>query len=182
MKIMHKLYTAVISVIKISLIKLRYFSKVKINLYCSLRGKISIDIRGKGKIFIGKKIIETGPLYLKTVENGRIEIGKNVFFNHNCSITSMESVKIGDDCFFGNNVVIVDHDHLIEKGSVAPDKLISSKVNIGKKCWIGANSVITRGVTIGDNVVIAAGAVVTKDVPNNEVWGGVPAKKIKDMI
>lgn len=52
MKKMHKLYTAVISVIKISLIKLRYFSKVKINLYCSLRGKISIDIRGKGKIFI----------------------------------------------------------------------------------------------------------------------------------
>ena len=47
----------------------------------------------------GKKIIETGPLYLKTVENGRIEIGKNVFFNHNCSMTSMESVKIGDDCF-----------------------------------------------------------------------------------
>ena len=84
--------------------------------------------------------------------------------------------------FFGNNVVIVDHDHLIEKGSVYPDKLISSKVNVGKKCWIGANSVITRGITIGDNVVIAAGEVVTKDVPSNEVWGGVPAKKIKDMI
>ena len=58
MKKMHKLYTAVISVIKISLIKLRYFSKVKINLYWSLRGKISIDIRGKGKIFIWKKLLK----------------------------------------------------------------------------------------------------------------------------
>ncbi|MGM9533872.1 MAG: acyltransferase, partial [Intestinibacter sp.] len=131
--------------------------------------------------YIGKKMIETGPLYLKVIENGKINIGKNVFFNHNCSITSIDSILIDDDCFFGNNVVIVDHDHLIDDGVVHADKLVASKVKIGKKSWIGANCVITRGVTIGDNVVIAAGAVVTRDIPDNEVWGGVPAKKIKNM-
>ncbi len=52
-------------------------------------------------------------------------------------------------------------------------------VTIGNNVWLGGSSVITPGVTIGDNVVVAAGAVVVKDVPNNVVVGGNPAKIIK---
>ena len=52
---------------------------------------------------------------------------------------------------------------------------------IGNDVWIGGNVTILPGVTIGNNVVIAAGAVVTKDVPDNCVIGGVPAKKIRDI-
>ena len=54
-------------------------------------------------------------------------------------------------------------------------------VNIGNDVWIGGNCTILPGVTIGNNVVIAAGAVVTKDVPDNSVVGGVPAKVIKQI-
>ncbi len=52
-------------------------------------------------------------------------------------------------------------------------------IHIGNKVWIGADAVITKGVTIGENSVIAAGAVVTHDVPENDIAGGVPAKIIK---
>lgn len=55
------------------------------------------------------------------------------------------------------------------------------QVNIGNDVWIGGNCTILPGVTIGNNVVIAAGAVVTKDVPDNSVVGGVPAKVIKQI-
>ena len=58
---------------------------------------------------------------------------------------------------------------------------IAKPVTIGNDVWIGANCTILPGVTIGNNVVVAAGAVVTKDVPDNCVAGGVPAKIIKEI-
>ena len=56
---------------------------------------------------------------------------------------------------------------------------IAKPVHIGNDVWIGGNVTILPGVTIGNNVVVAAGAVVTKDVPDNTLVGGVPAKKSK---
>lgn len=51
----------------------------------------------------------------------------------------------------------------------------------GKKVWIGANAVILRGVSIGDGAIVVAGAVVKHDIPAHEIWGGIPAKKIKKL-
>jgi acetyltransferase-like isoleucine patch superfamily enzyme len=59
--------------------------------------------------------------------------------------------------------------------------MVLSSVRIGKNVWIGANATICPGVSIGDGAVIAAGAVVTGDVPKNTVYGGVPAKFIKEI-
>lgn len=52
-------------------------------------------------------------------------------------------------------------------------------IKIGHHCWVGTGAMVLQGVTIGDGAVVAAGAVVTKDIPSNEVWGGVPAKFIR---
>ena len=57
----------------------------------------------------------------------------------------------------------------------------ASPVNIGDDVWIGGKVTITPGVTIGNNVVIASGAVVTKDIPDNTLVAGVPAKVIKEL-
>jgi acetyltransferase-like isoleucine patch superfamily enzyme len=54
-------------------------------------------------------------------------------------------------------------------------------IRIKRNAWIGANATVTQGVTIGENAVVAAGAVVTKDVPDNTVVGGIPAKVIKTV-
>lgn len=58
---------------------------------------------------------------------------------------------------------------------------IAKPVRIGNDVWIGGNVTILPGVTIGNNVVVAAGAVVTKDIPDNTLVVGVPAKKIRDL-
>lgn len=90
----------------------------------------------------------------------------------------MESVTIGNKCNIANNVVIVDHDHMIsEYGVVAGYN--TAAVEIGNNVWIGANVTILKGTHIGNGAVIAAGAVVNCDVPSCEVWGGVPAKRIR---
>ncbi len=59
--------------------------------------------------------------------------------------------------------------------------IMTEPIHIGKNVWIGANATILPGVSIGDGAIIAAGAVVSKDVPENSVVGGVPARKIKSI-
>ena len=59
--------------------------------------------------------------------------------------------------------------------------MIAQPIHIGKNVWIGSNATILAGVSIGNGAVIGAGSVVTKDVPENTVYAGVPAKKIKDI-
>ena len=81
----------------------------------------------------------------------------------------------------GPNTLITTVGHTISPKGRRERKAQGMPVNIGNDVWIGGNCTILPGVTIGNNVVIAAGAVVTKDVPDNSVVGGVPAKVIKQI-
>ncbi|MDN3676672.1 acyltransferase [Flavobacterium paronense] len=93
-----------------------------------------------------------------------------------CYIQGINKVYIGDYTIFAPGVKIISANH-DKKDFKKHDKSIGPIV-IGKKCWLGANSVILPGVHLGDNVIVAAGAVVTKSFPSNVVLGGVPAKII----
>lgn len=117
------------------------------------------------------------PFYTDCGKN--LTIGKNVFFNSGVRIQDQGGVVIDDGVLLGHNVVVATLDH-----NLSPElrgNLIPSPIHIGKNVWVGANATICSGVTIGDGAVIAAGAVVTKNVPANTVYGGVPAKLIKTI-
>jgi acetyltransferase-like isoleucine patch superfamily enzyme len=109
-----------------------------------------------------------------------INIGKNVFFNTGCSFQDRGGISIGDGTMIGMNVTIatLNHGLPLETRNVT----YPSPVIIGKNVWIGSNATILPGVTIGDNSVVAAGAVVTKDVQENTVVAGVPAKELNKII
>ena len=115
------------------------------------------EIYKKGSIKLGELNQNRGNLYL-VADGGHIKIGSHCFFNTGGCVSSTESIVIGDHCKFGNNLVIVDHDHNFKdpKG----EEFISSPVIIGKNCWIGANVTILRGTTMGDGCVIGAGSVI----------------------
>ena len=77
---------------------------------------------------------------LRVCDNAQCIIGKNVFFNNYCSVTSMKKIEIGDDCIFGENVKIYDHNHnykdkeyLIREQGCSADEVV-----IGNNCWIGS--------------------------------------------
>ncbi len=115
-------------------------------------------------------------------DNGRkIHIGNNFTGNYNLTVLDIREVYIGDNVMIGPNTLITTVNHPMTPMGRRKHIGIAKPVTIGNDVWIGGNVTILPGVTIGNNVVVAAGAVVTKDVPDNTLVGGVPAKKIKDL-
>ena len=108
----------------------------------------------------------------------RMTIGKNVTINKGATILSPGKVVIEDNVLIGPEVKIatVDHD-LYDRHNL----FHFGQVTIKENAWICIGAIICPGVTIGRNAVVAAGAVVTKDVPDNVVVGGNPAKVIKKI-
>ena len=117
------------------------------------------------------------PFYTDCGKN--LKIGKNVFFNSGVKIQDQGGVTIEDGALIGHNVVLATLDHSLDPNRRG--NLIPAPIHIGKNVWIGANATVCKGVIIGDGAVIAAGAVVTTDVPEKTVYGGVPAKLIREI-
>lgn len=164
------------------IIKYKIFKGIKLLgiRYC-FEDRVRLEKNTNGSIIMNDKIYLSRNCEI-IAENGVIEIGYNTFFNTNCKIVSIDKIKIGENCLFGPNVLIYDHDHIFTgKDLICKQGLIGKKINIGSDVWIGGNSVITRGITIGDRVVVAANSVVTKDLKSNALYGGNPAKFIKNI-
>lgn len=151
--------------------RLKFLDKRRYLLY-KLSG---IKVKGKCSIF--------GPLIIRPIgKSGNIEIGEGTFLNTEIRFgCPQEKVKIGDNCHIASRVCFETVSHGLkydlEKGRGAYSKPIIVKDRV----WIGCGAIILQGVTIGEEAVVAAGAVVTKDVPPRTIYGGVPAKLIKEI-
>ena len=115
-------------------------------------------------------------------DNGKnIHVGENFLANYNVTILDIAPVHIGDYVMIAPNTLITTVNHPEKPMGRRKHLGIAKPVTIGNDVWIGANVTILPGVTIGNNVIVAAGAVVSKDVPDNVMVGGVPAKVIKQI-
>lgn len=106
-------------------------------------------------------------------------IGKNVFINFDCVFLDLGGIRIDDGVFIAPKVSMLTEGHPVSSGD--RHSLTVAPIHIKKNVWIGANATILQGVTIGENAIVAAGAVVTKDVPDNTIVGGIPAKTIRTL-
>lgn len=115
-------------------------------------------------------------------DNGKnIRVGRRFTANFNVTILDGAPVTFGDYCMVGPGTLIATTGHPLEAAGRRNRLAISKPISIGSDIWIGGNCTILGGVTIGSNVVVAAGAVVTKNVPDNCVVAGVPARVIKTL-
>lgn len=108
-----------------------------------------------------------------------IQIGDGCFFNHHVEIVALKQVVIGRDSIFGPGCYLSDHNHGTAKDTLIREQAMQTEPLIfGDDVWVGVGATFLKGARVGDGAVIAARAVVTKPVPDYEIWGGVPAKRI----
>ncbi|MBR3348751.1 MAG: sugar O-acetyltransferase [Solobacterium sp.] len=108
-----------------------------------------------------------------------ISLGEYVFINTNCYLMDCAKISIGSHTFIGPYCGLYTASHPLPYKYRNQGLEKALPVTIGENCWLGANVSVMPGVTIGNGCVIAAGAVVTKDLPDNCLAAGVPAKIIR---
>ncbi len=149
---------------------------------------------GDGTIRIGKGVrinscLMANPIggmdytMIATKAPGVLTIGDHVGIS-NCAIVCQNAVTIEDGVLIGGSVKIYDTDfhsldHTVRGKGAKVDIPTTKPVHIKKNAFIGAHSIILKGVTIGERAIIGAGSVVTKDIGDDEIWGGNPAKCIR---
>ena len=151
-----------------------------------LRGGNNVTIGDNFYCYWGVRI-ETFTEHNGIKFNPKIIIGNNVSFNPHCHIAAINRIEIHDGVMLASRVFITDHFHgdtSFNSLQISPrDRILSTKgaVIIKENVWIGEGVSVMPGVTIGKNVIVGAGSVVTKDIPDNSVVGGVPAKILKQL-
>lgn len=149
-------------------INLRLFNRrVDIKGSVNLHWNTKIIVSNDGKMSLGNGLSTFNNVHL-TANGGNLSIGSEVFFNRNCLVICMDSIKIGNHCLFGPNVCVYDHDHKFGVQGVQ-NQYNTSPIVIEDGCWIGANAVILRGSYIGKGCVIGAGTVIKGRVPPHSI-------------
>lgn len=108
-----------------------------------------------------------------------MKIGRNTHIFTELKSLEPYLISIGDNVTISTEVKILTHDASI--GTLCGREKVSDicgEISIGDNTFIGAGAIIMYGTTIGNKCVVAAGAVVTKSIPDGEVWGGNPARKL----
>lgn len=150
---------------------------------------------GSGKLKIGANTIINSGVVANSVGGNRttfyiingaqVEIGENCGIS-NSTICAANGITIGNRSIIGGNCCLYDTDfHSInyrERQNKPDVGIKTAPICIGEDVFIGANSMILKGITIGDRSIVAAGSVVTRDIPPDQLWGGNPVKKIRDLM
>lgn len=140
-------------------------------------------IASRGFIKIGRDVhLNRNVILYSERSTSTITIGNGTEINDGAGFYGCGKITIGEKTLLGPGVKVIayNHNYADAHTPIKEQGLTPGDVVIGDNCWIGANAVILSGVTVGNGVVIAAGAVVNKDVADNTIVGGVPAKFIKN--
>lgn len=116
---------------------------------------------------------------------GQLTIGNRVAIGSHANIRAAGGeIYIGENTLIGQHVSLIASNHQFCPGELycnASWDESKTGIFIGTNVWLGANTTVLPGCSIGNNSVVGAGSVVTKSIPENEVWVGVPARRVRNI-
>ena len=143
-----------------------------------------LEAMREGRLQIGAGALLEPNVWITAPGRARVKIGRGTFLNIGVMIASEHLVEIGDHCMLANGCFVSDSSHRYDD----PARPITwqgfqskGPTRIGENCWLGANVVVTSGVTIGERCVIGANSVVTRDIEPFSVAAGSPAKVLRKI-
>lgn len=145
----------------------------KVHIFCDKEGG-GVELSDQVRVF-RDSIIDTGL-------GGSLYVGKRTSIHPRCQLNAYKTtIKIGKGVLLAANCCVYPHDHGYKSGRPIFQQPLQTKgpVIIGDYAWLGAGVIVLGGVSIGHGAVVGAGAVVTKDIPENAVAVGVPAKIVR---
>lgn len=135
-----------------------------------LRGQyFNFEIAPEAQLNLGQGVGLKNFCTVEVANHARLTVGRGVFFNSSCVLRCLQEVTIGEFTLFGDGVKIYDMNHKYSAYHVEALTFTTAPISVGKNCWIGANTVILKGVTIGENVIVGAGCVIHQDIPANSL-------------
>jgi acetyltransferase-like isoleucine patch superfamily enzyme len=135
-----------------------------------------------GRLEVGANTMFEPNVWITMGDEGRVRIGEGTFLNIAVMVAALDLVEIGAHCMLANGCFVTDANHRFDDPNrPVPWQGFTSKgpTRLGDNVWLGANVVVTSGVTIGERSVIGANSVVTHDIPPYSVAAGAPAKVLR---
>ena len=146
-----------------------------------LHGNVLEALRD-GRLQVGAKTLFEPDVWITIGDDARVRIGEGTFLNIAVMVAAHDRVEIGSHCMLANGCFVTDANHRFDD----PDQPVTwqgftskGPTRIGDNVWLGANVVVTSGVTIGERCVIGANSVVTQDIPPFSIAAGAPAKVLR---
>jgi acetyltransferase-like isoleucine patch superfamily enzyme len=160
--------------------KLRLGSRLHSEGPCFIRPGVKLEVGPNARLHLGRWSW-LGDRTKVRVHEGEVSIGAKSVLGQECTISAYRHISIGRECIIADRVMLIDFDHGVVdvERPIRKQGIYMRAVRVGNNVWMGYGACVLRGATVGDNSVIGTYAVVTKDLPENAVAAGVPARVIR---
>jgi len=161
-------------------LKLRYGKRLQTDGICFICPRVKLEIGRDATLRIGRWAWIGHGCKIR-VHEGEVSIGAKTVMGQECTVSAFQHVSIGRECIIADRVMLIDFDHGVAEVErpIRVQGIYKRDVRVGNNVWIGYGACILRGVAVGDNSIIGTSSVVTKQVPDNAVIAGSPARTIR---
>ena len=166
--------------LRLAWLKLRFGRRLQTDGLAFVGPGVKFEIGRKATVHLGRWSWIGHGCKIRAHE-GEVRIGAKTVLGQECTISAYQHVSIGRECIVADRAMLIDFDHgVVEvERPIREQGIYKRDVRLGNNVWVGYGACFLRGVTVGDNTVVGTYAVVNRDVPDNAVVAGVPARILR---
>ena len=161
-------------------LKLRWRGRLRTDGVCFVGPGVTFEIGRNAVVHLGRWCWIGHGCKIRAHE-GEVRIGAKTVLGQECTISAFQHVSVGRECILADRVMLIDFDHGVVdvEQPIRVQGIYKRDVRVGNNVWVGYGACFLRGVTVGDNCIVGTSSVVTRDLPDDAVAGGVPARVLR---